>query len=67
MKVDGFADCPPNVWLFGLLGLCLLGLLIIQLWLEMILDLKKKKVIIRFITFKIKYHKDVFKTLIHNR
>lgn len=29
--------------------------------------LKKKKVIIRFITFKIKYHKDVFKTLIHNR
>lgn len=42
MKVDGFADCPPNFWLFGLLGLCLLGLLIIQLWLEMILDFFKK-------------------------
>lgn len=26
-----------------------------------------KKNIIRFITFKIKYDKDVFKTLIHNR
>lgn len=65
MKVDGFADCPPKL---------------LTLWAPRSVfvrpvdnpvmardDFRLKKKVIRFITFKIKYHKDVFKTLIHNR